>query len=148
STSTCHSLLLTASGDQRARLSTWWNALQCGSICSPICRRAAVTVRRPRANTVPTTSVTTFFQVGAVNSGSKCAKTAIMELGKDIGHLLVELIVLSSASILQQRSLQVLSSQKCTKSIFGDVLAVVRRHLWGNFTFPTSPADPVVVLVL
>ena len=39
-----------------------------------------------------------------------------MDLGKDIGHLLVELIVLSSASILQQRSLQVLSSQKCTKS--------------------------------
>ena len=30
---------------------------------------------------------------------------------------------------------------------FGDVLAVVRRHLWGNFTFPTSPADPDVVLV-
>jgi len=30
---------------------------------------------------------------------------------------------------------------------FGDVLAVVRRHLWGNFTFPTSPTDPDVVLV-
>jgi hypothetical protein len=30
---------------------------------------------------------------------------------------------------------------------FADVLAVVRRHLWGNFTFPTSPTDPDVVLV-
>ena len=30
---------------------------------------------------------------------------------------------------------------------FGDVLAVVRRHLWGNFSFPTSPIDPDVVLV-
>src|SRR5207237_2268052 len=30
---------------------------------------------------------------------------------------------------------------------FGDVLAVVRRHLWGNFPFPTSPTDPNVVLV-
>jgi len=30
---------------------------------------------------------------------------------------------------------------------FGDVLAVVRRHLWGNFSFPTSPSDPDVVLV-
>jgi len=30
---------------------------------------------------------------------------------------------------------------------FGDVLAVVRRHLWSKFTFPTSPTDPDVVLV-
>jgi len=30
---------------------------------------------------------------------------------------------------------------------FADVLAVVRRHLWGNFTFPTSSTDPDVVLV-
>ncbi len=30
---------------------------------------------------------------------------------------------------------------------FSDVLAVVRRQLWGNFTFPTSPTDPDVVLV-
>jgi len=30
---------------------------------------------------------------------------------------------------------------------FGDVLAVVRPHLWGNFSFPTSPTDPDVVLV-
>jgi hypothetical protein len=30
---------------------------------------------------------------------------------------------------------------------FGDVLAVVRRHLWDNFTFPTSSTDPDVVLV-
>ena len=30
---------------------------------------------------------------------------------------------------------------------FRDVLAEVRRHLWGHETFPTSPADPDVVLV-
>jgi hypothetical protein len=30
---------------------------------------------------------------------------------------------------------------------FSDVLAVVRRHLWGDFTFPTSPTDPEVVFV-
>ncbi len=30
---------------------------------------------------------------------------------------------------------------------FRDVLAVVRRHLWGQGTFPTSPIDPDVVLV-
>jgi hypothetical protein len=30
---------------------------------------------------------------------------------------------------------------------FGDVLAAVRRHLWGNFSFPTSLTDPDVVLV-
>jgi len=30
---------------------------------------------------------------------------------------------------------------------FRDVLAVVRRHVWGQGTFPTSPTDPDVVLV-
>ena len=30
---------------------------------------------------------------------------------------------------------------------FRDVLALVRRSLWGPGTFPTSPADPGVVLV-
>ncbi|MGZ3617607.1 MAG: IS701 family transposase, partial [Ktedonobacteraceae bacterium] len=30
---------------------------------------------------------------------------------------------------------------------FRDVLALVRRHLWGNVTFPTSLTDPGVVLV-
>jgi hypothetical protein len=30
---------------------------------------------------------------------------------------------------------------------FHDVLALVRQHLWGYGTFPTSPADPRVVLV-
>jgi hypothetical protein len=30
---------------------------------------------------------------------------------------------------------------------FRDVLAAVRRHLWGYGTFPTSPTDPGVVLV-
>ena len=30
---------------------------------------------------------------------------------------------------------------------FSDVLALVRRHLWGNCSFPTSPSDPDVVLL-
>lgn len=30
---------------------------------------------------------------------------------------------------------------------FRDVLALVRRHLWGQETFPTSPTDPHAVLV-
>jgi hypothetical protein len=30
---------------------------------------------------------------------------------------------------------------------FSDILALVRRHLWGNFLFPTSPLDPDVVLL-
>jgi hypothetical protein len=30
---------------------------------------------------------------------------------------------------------------------FRDVLAVVRRHVWGQGTFPTSPTDPDAVLV-
>ncbi len=31
---------------------------------------------------------------------------------------------------------------------FRDILAVVRQHLWGQKTFPTSPTDPDVVLAL
>lgn len=30
---------------------------------------------------------------------------------------------------------------------FSDILALVRRHLWGNFVFPTSRSDPDVVLL-
>jgi hypothetical protein len=30
---------------------------------------------------------------------------------------------------------------------FRDVLAAIRRHLCGLFTFPTSPTDPEVLLV-
>jgi hypothetical protein len=30
---------------------------------------------------------------------------------------------------------------------FRDMLALVRRHLWGSGTFPTSPTDPAVVVV-
>jgi hypothetical protein len=30
---------------------------------------------------------------------------------------------------------------------FSDILALVRRHLWGNFIFPTARSDPDVVLV-
>ncbi len=34
-----------------------------------------------------------------------------------------------------------------TEATFSDVLAQVRRHLWGNFTFSTSPTDPDMCLV-
>lgn len=34
-----------------------------------------------------------------------------------------------------------------TEATFSDVLAQVRRHLWGNFTFHTSPTDPDMCLV-
>lgn len=30
---------------------------------------------------------------------------------------------------------------------FADGLALIRRHVWGQETFPTSPTDPGVVLV-
>ena len=33
------------------------------------------------------------------------------------------------------------------KATFHDVLALIRRHLWGQETFPTSPTDPSVVLM-
>ena len=33
------------------------------------------------------------------------------------------------------------------KATFRDVLAGVRRHLWGHETFPTSSTDPDVVLL-
>ncbi len=33
------------------------------------------------------------------------------------------------------------------EATFSDVLAQVRRHLWGNFTFQTAPTDPDVCLV-
>ncbi len=34
-----------------------------------------------------------------------------------------------------------------TEATFSDVLAEVRRHLWGNFTYHTSPQQPDVCLV-
>lgn len=34
-----------------------------------------------------------------------------------------------------------------SEATFSDVLAQVRRHLWGNFTFHTSPTDPDMCLV-
>ena len=30
---------------------------------------------------------------------------------------------------------------------FSDILALVRRRLWGNFAFPTARSDPDVVLL-
>jgi hypothetical protein len=34
-----------------------------------------------------------------------------------------------------------------SSATFSDILALVRRHLWGNFIFPTARSDPTVVLV-
>jgi hypothetical protein len=34
-----------------------------------------------------------------------------------------------------------------SSATFSDILALVRRHLWGNFDFPTARADPNVVLL-
>ncbi|HEV8191690.1 MAG TPA: transposase [Ktedonobacterales bacterium] len=34
-----------------------------------------------------------------------------------------------------------------SSATFSDILALVRRHLWGNFDFPTAQADPNVVLL-
>lgn len=34
-----------------------------------------------------------------------------------------------------------------TEATFSDVLAEVRRELWGNFDYATSPQDPDVLLV-
>jgi hypothetical protein len=51
--------------------------------CSlPLARRAAATVRRPRANRVPVNKVIRFLHVGAVNNGRKTAKTSIMGSGR------------------------------------------------------------------
>jgi hypothetical protein len=66
---------LAANGDQRARLSTWWDRLQCSVSCSPANRNALHTVRRPRARSVPVRKVISFFPVGAVNSGRNGATT-------------------------------------------------------------------------
>ncbi len=33
------------------------------------------------------------------------------------------------------------------KATFSDALALVRRHLWGNFLFPISPTNPDIVLL-
>ena len=61
------------------------------------------------------------LQVGAVNSGSKCARTAIMGLGSDIRNLLVAQIVLLSAFILLTiKVLDLLSFHNCSKSRLRD----------------------------
>jgi hypothetical protein len=33
------------------------------------------------------------------------------------------------------------------QATFTDVLAAVRRHLWHNFSYPTSPQNPDVMLL-
>src|SRR5205807_7994606 len=72
---------LTARGDQRARLRTWWKLLQLPAISLPVERRAAATVRRPWASRVPVSKVINFLQVGAVNNGRNVIRTSIPGLG-------------------------------------------------------------------
>ena len=55
--------------------------------------------------------VLTFFHARMI---APMRNAAIIGLGKNIGNLVVDQIALWSASILQQRSLDLLSSQKCT----------------------------------
>lgn len=43
--------------------------------------------------------------------------------------------------------LQQASWYQKSAATFSDILALVRRPLWGNFVFPTSPSDPDVVLL-
>jgi DDE superfamily endonuclease len=43
--------------------------------------------------------------------------------------------------------LQQASWYRKSTATFSDILALVRRHLWGNFVFPTSPSHPDVVLL-
>jgi hypothetical protein len=58
----------------------------------------------------------TFFQVGAVNSGSKCARTTIMGLDRDIRNLLVAETSAFVSFYLTIKVLDLLSSHNCTKS--------------------------------
>src|SRR5437763_1089329 len=53
----------------------------------PLARKAAVTVRRPWAKSVPVNNVISFLQVGAVNSGRKTTKTSIIGAGRDMNIL-------------------------------------------------------------
>jgi hypothetical protein len=58
----------------------------------------------------------TFLQLGALNSGSKGARTARMGLGQDIRNLLVVETRAFVSFYLTTKVLDLLSSQNCTKS--------------------------------
>jgi hypothetical protein len=62
----------------------------------------------------------TFFQVGALNSGSKCARTAIMGLGSDIRNLLVAETSAFVSFYLTIKVLDLLSFHNCSKSRLRD----------------------------
>src|SRR2546426_12833900 len=70
----------------------------------PLARKAAATVRRPCASSVPVNNVISFLHVGAVNNGRKTVRTSIMGSGRGMNILLDE-IVRWSASILPQKAL-------------------------------------------
>src|SRR5512135_651079 len=70
--------------DQRARLKTAWNRLKWVSCSCPVARRAAVTVRRPRARIVPVTRTWAFSHVGRVKTERKWDKTDRMGVERDI----------------------------------------------------------------
>src|SRR5579863_4602075 len=69
----------------------------------PLARRAAATVRRPWASSVPVNNVISFLHVGAVNNGRKTVRTSIMEAGSGM-NILLDKIVLVLASILPQKA--------------------------------------------
>src|SRR5512135_1879585 len=70
--------------DQRARLKTAWNRLKWVSCSCPVARRAAVTVRRPRARIVPVTRTWAFSHVGRVKTERKWDRTDRMGVERDI----------------------------------------------------------------
>jgi hypothetical protein len=62
---------------------------------------------------------------------------------------LVSLVTLFGAALAPDGHppLQRASWYQKSAATFSDILALVRRQLWGTFDFPTSPSDPDVVLL-
>ena len=62
---------------------------------------------------------------------------------------LYSLVALFGQALTQEEPFPVKKAAWYHKQVatFSDVLALVRRHLWGNFTFPTSRTDPDVLLI-
>jgi hypothetical protein len=60
---------------------------------------------------------------------------------------LSSLVALFGQALTQEEPFPVKKAAWYPKQVatFSDVLALVRRHLWGTFTFPTSRTDPDVV---
>ena len=62
----------------------------------PVERRAAATVRRPWASSVPVNTVINFLQVGAVNNGRKGRQNLYNRVWKGHEHILLGELVASA----------------------------------------------------